>query len=161
MAELLFWDPTPNITRFALGDPSSRAATVPPASKIQTLLCFQTTTLHSKLSQQGLLVFALSPNSFRRDSFVGFAAREGAVGIYAADATRNRGDISGESLPFQFTIEDNTKGQGDPRHAALREGMPYKVASALHIYTQFAFFLVQFSRLAPGEDYARYLRTVV
>ena len=54
---------------------------------------------------------ALSPDSFRRDSFVGFAAREGAVGIYAADATRNRGDISGESLPFQFTIEDNTKGQ--------------------------------------------------
>ncbi len=130
-----------------------------PASK--TLLCFQTTILHSKLSLHGLLVFALSPDSFRRDSFVGFAAREGAVGIYAADATRNRGDISGESLPFQFTIEDNTKGQGDPRHAALRDLMPYKVASASHIYTQFALFLVHFSRVPLGEDYARYLRTVV
>jgi len=57
----------------------------------------------------------------------GFAAREGAVGIYALDSTRKRGDISGQSLPFQFTIEDNTRGQGDPRHSALRDGRPYKV----------------------------------
>jgi hypothetical protein len=57
----------------------------------------------------------------------GFAAREGAIGIYALDTTRTRGDISGESMPFQFAITDNTRGQGDPRHAAVRDGKPYKV----------------------------------
>ena len=97
------------------------------APAFKTLFCFQSCPL----------VSPLSPDNLHRDSFVGFAAREGAIGIYAADATRNRGDISGESLPFQFTIEDNTKGQGDPRHAALRDGMPYKVPFALHICTLF------------------------
>ena len=125
MAELLFWDQTPNIIRFALGDLSSRAATVPLLLK------------HSFAFKAAHSFPPFPPDNLHRDSFVGFAAREGAIGIYAADATRNRGDISGESLPFQFTIEDNTKGQGDPRHAALRDGMPYKVPFALHIYTLF------------------------
>jgi hypothetical protein len=71
------------------------------APAFKTLFCFQSCPL----------VSPLSPDNLHRDSVVGFAAREGAIGIYAADATRNRGDISGESLPFQFTIEDNTKGQ--------------------------------------------------
>lgn len=66
--------------------------------------------------------------------FSGFAAREGAIGIYAVDSTRKRGDISGESMPFQFTIEDNTRGQGDPRHSAVRDGKPYKVVR-LSIFT--------------------------
>jgi len=57
----------------------------------------------------------------------GFAAREGAVGIFALDSTRKRGDIAGQTLPFQFTIEDNTRGRGDPRHSALKDGHPYKV----------------------------------
>jgi hypothetical protein len=57
----------------------------------------------------------------------GFAAREGAIGIYALEETRKRGDIAGQMMPFQFTIEDNTRGQGDPRHPALKDGNPYKV----------------------------------
>ncbi len=88
---------------------------------------------------------------------LGFAAREGAVGIYALDATRKRGDISGATLPFQFKIEDNTRGQGDPRHQALRDGSPYKVwRFACHLQCECAHSFAD--DVSPGEDYAGYLR---
>jgi hypothetical protein len=77
----------------------------------------------------------------------GFAAREGGIGIYALDSTRKRGDISGQSLPFQFTIEDNTRGQGDPRHSALRDGRPYKVIFPPCVRCTFALLLMPFAKV--------------
>ncbi len=87
----------------------------------------------------------------------GFAAREDAIGIYALDATRKRGDISGATLPFQFKIEDNTRGQGDPRHQALKDGSPYKVRR-LSCRLQCECALSFSDHVSPGEDYVGNIR---